>query len=109
MNEAAHYFADEVALLANRHGQVVRFEDDGSWEVFIPSPRGELELGGSKEWASVAWGYLLIEDARILTSQDADLLLAICDAILAGDANSDRKASSATLTTRGFTSVWKCA
>ncbi|MGV3579274.1 hypothetical protein [Brevundimonas sp.] len=98
-------FWAEVEALA-KTGEAVRWEPDGK-ELFIKAPAGRLEITSSGEFASVACGYLFIEDRHVATEADADFLLAVCDAVLAGRAKVTVPNVSAELLTRGYTTIWK--
>ena len=95
---AAESLADGVATI--RRGRA------GCAELFIPTPSGTLEISGSGEFVSVAWNYLIIEDRPVRSTDDADFLLAVCDAVLAGRANASRAKVRVELLTRGYSHVW---
>jgi hypothetical protein len=100
------FFWTEVQALASGLA-TTRREPDGSAELFVPAANGTLEITSDGRFVSVAWRGLFIEDRLIETQQEADFLLAVCDAVLAGRAADSGRVATATLTTRGCNTIWK--
>ena len=105
MSAMSKFWAEAEALA--KAGEAVRKEPNGDAELFLQAPGGRLEITSSGEFAYVACGYLFIEDRRVTTDQDADFLLAICDAVLDGRAKVTTPSVSAELLTRGYSTIWK--
>ncbi|MFN4041424.1 MAG: hypothetical protein ACK4I0_07160 [Brevundimonas sp.] len=104
MTSSLNYFRREAEALAEAIGSV-RPEGDGL-EIRIPAGGDDLEIEIQGGFVSVSWQAIFIEDATPKTRQEADLLLAVCDAVLAGRARSARSKATAMLTTRGYSSIW---
>jgi hypothetical protein len=105
VSNAVDEFWAAVESLAKDHASVRR-EPGGYAEFFMPAPAGTLEISGRGEFVSVACGYLFIEDRVVWSTEDADFLLAICDAVLAGRAQVARPKVLIELMTRGYSEVW---
>jgi hypothetical protein len=105
VSKAVDEFWAAVESLANDRASVRR-EPDVYAEIFIPAPAGTLEISGRREFVSVACGYLFIEDRAVCSTADADFLLAVCDAVLAGRAQVASPEVHIELMTRGYSEVW---
>ncbi len=106
----ALYFVERATALANSViGSSASQEESGAVEILIPAPNGTLEISAFGATATIAHQGLLLEDRPLETEADADLLLAICDAVLAGEIRREGSATTAPLHTRGYLTVWKSA